>query len=75
MTYTFATGDEFGFAKFDEGVTEGYGDFLGNSAAGSAAATSKFVPASGSNFVAGEAGAFRIVYDTVSGKIDFYAVD
>lgn len=75
LTYTFATGDEFGFAKFDEGVTEGYGDFLGNSAAGSAAATSKFVPASGSNFVAGEAGAFRIVYDTVSGKIDFYAVD
>ena len=66
---------EFGLEKHPKGENTGYGDFLGASVMGTSGnANEKFTPASGTNFTCATAGTYKIVYDIVSGKVDFYAV-
>ncbi len=66
---------EFGLEKHPKGEKTGYGDFLGASVMGTSGdANVKFTPASGSNFTCSTAGKYKIVYDIVSGNVDFYAV-
>lgn len=66
---------EFGLEKHPKGEKTGYGDYLGAAVMGTSGdANDKFTPASGSNFTCSAAGTYKIVYDIVSGNVDFYAV-
>ncbi len=75
-TVTVENSLEFGIAKYDKGSQEGYGDYIGLSALGTAGdANDEFNPGSGSNFKCTTAGTYKIVYNIESGKVDFYAVN
>ncbi len=66
---------EFGMAKYAKGSQEGYGDYIGAPALGTAGdANDKFRPESGNNFKCSTAGTYKIVYNIESGKVDMYAV-
>ena len=72
----FTAGDSFGFDLFAKGVTEGYGTFIDSSYLGTNGdGNANFVPESGTNFVAAEAGKYKVVYDLATEKIDFYAIN
>lgn len=75
FTVTVESSLEFGIAKYDKGSQEGYGDYIGLSALGTAGdANELFNPGSGSNFKCTTAGTYKIVYNIESGTIDFYTV-
>lgn len=73
MTYTFASNDEFGFAYYDEGSTEGYGTWLGLANLGTSGdANSLFTGTN--NLVCSTAGDYKITIDVYNKVINFNTV-
>ncbi len=74
-TLTIEDSLEFGIVKYNKGSQEGYGDYIGLSALGTAGdANAAFNPGSGSNFKCTTAGTYKVVYTIESGTVDFYEV-
>lgn len=77
ITLNITTTAQFGFAKYDKGVTTGYGDYIGVTALGTDgdanSAVKKYSDASG-DFGCVTAGTYKFVYNIASEKIDVYAV-
>lgn len=74
-TLTVEAGKEvsMGLEKHPKGEKQGWGEFLGATAIGTAGdANAAFTPASGSNFTCSTAGTYKIVYTIATGKVDFY---
>lgn len=77
FTHIFNGGEDFGFELHPEGSNSGYGTYLNQSKLGDAADNANFSDADGGNFVAINAGTYKIVVDMSNAAnpvINFYLV-
>ena len=74
ITLDFEADWELGLAKYDEGATEGYGDWIGLDKLGTSGdANEQFRQASG-NLKCKAAGKYKVTYNIETDEINFYSV-
>lgn len=71
FTLTVTDPVEFGLEVFNKGVTEGYGTFVNSKALGTEGDANDLFKTEG-NFKCTTAGAYRVVYNITTQKVDFY---